>query len=104
MVSAVVGGTQSVWLTRVADDCVKIEHGVEVSFAANPLVDSLAVGFAQWAWVIVIRADIRRDRRANDAESVSMGADDDLLVRGEDSMNPLDMCRLCYLALAGEAA
>ena len=100
MVSAVVGGAEAVWLTRVADHAIEIEHSVEVAFAANPLVDELSVGFAWWARVVVVGADVGRDRRANDAESMGVSADDNLLVGSEDSLHALGMRRLRYFAFA----
>ena len=101
VVSAIVGGAEAIWLAWVADYCVEVQDCVEMAFAANPLVNGLTIGFGQRAGMIVIRADVRRDRRADYAESVSVGADDDLLVRGEDPMHALGMRCLRYFSFAG---
>ena len=49
MVAAVVGGEQVVGVGGVANDAVEVDDGVEVAGGANPLVDGLAVGFAERA-------------------------------------------------------
>ncbi len=85
MVAAVVGGEQLVGVLGVADYGVEIDDGVEVAGGANPVVDGLAVGFAQGAGVIVVGADVGGDRRAVDAQAVGVGAGDQLLIGGEDA-------------------
>lgn len=104
VVSAVVGGAEAVWLAGVANNCVEVDDRVEVAFTANPLIDGLAVGFAQWARMIVIGTYVWCDRRTDNAESVRVSADNDLLVRGKHPMDVLSMRRLCYFAFAGESA
>src|SRR5215468_4742520 len=104
MVAAVVVGAQAIWCTRIAHHAIEIEHCVEVAFAANPLVDSLSVGFAQWTWMIVVGANVGCDRGANDVESVSVSADDDLLVGRDDSMDALGMRRHSYFPFAGDSS
>jgi len=53
VVSAVVGGKELVGVLGIADDGVEIDDGVEVARGADPLVDGLAVGFAERAGVVV---------------------------------------------------
>jgi hypothetical protein len=45
VVSAVVRRAEVLGLTRIADNAIEIDDGIEVTGAANPLIDCLAVGF-----------------------------------------------------------
>ena len=87
VVAAVVGGQETVGVGRIADDLVEVDDGIEVSGSANPGVNCLAIGFAQGAGVVVVGADVRRDCGPVDAQLVGVGARDDLLVGGEDSLD-----------------
>jgi len=104
VVSAVVVGAEAVGLARVARYGVEVDDCVEVAGGANPLVDGLAVGFAARARVVVIGAYVGRDGCADDAESVRVGAGDDLFVGGNDIFCALDMFCFGYFCSAGETS
>jgi hypothetical protein len=74
---------------RVACRCVEVDHAIERAAATDPLVDGLAL-------LLLIRAIVvlklhtcesvleRRQRGADDAHPVDMGARDQLLVAIDD--------------------
>ena len=101
MVTAVVGGQEAVGMLRVADYGVEVDDCVKVTGGANPLIDCLTVGLAEWAGVVVVRPDVGRDGRSVDAESVRVGTCDDLLVRGENLLHECGVLSGSHLAVAG---
>ena len=104
MVAAVVGGEEAVGLLGVADDLVEIDDGVEVAGRADPLIDGYAIGFAERAGVVVIRAGVGSDGGSDDAEAVGVGARDDLRVGGEDALDESSVLGCGGFGEAGEAA
>src|SRR5579859_7159493 len=85
MIAAVICGKQAIWMLGVADDCIEVNHPIEVSCGANPLIDGLAVSFAERSGMVVIGAEVRSDRSPKDTQAVSVSTDDDLLVRVDHS-------------------
>ena len=64
----------------IAHHRVKVNHIIEMTGRANPLIHRLSIGFAERPWVIVIRSDVRSYRRSDHANSMRMGAQNDLFV------------------------
>ena len=87
VVAAIVGWQEMVGVRGIADDRIEVDDGVEVSWSADPRIDCLAIGFAQGAGVVVVGADVGRDGGSVDEKLVGVGARDDLLVGGEDSLD-----------------
>jgi len=104
VVSTIVVGPQPIGLTRVAHNSVEINDRVEVARGPNPLIHHLAVGFAQRAGMIIVRAYIWGDSGADHANAVRVSAFDNLF---ECCNNPLcarRMFRLRYFASPGQSA
>lgn len=104
MVSTVVVGSQPVGLTRVAHNSVEINHRVEVAWRPNPLIDDLPVGFAQRPRMIVVRAYIRGDSRANYTNAVRVSALDDLFVSCDNPPGARCVFRLGYFRSPRQSA
>jgi len=84
VVAAVEGVQQMVGMLRVTHEGIEINHRIKVARGANPLINNLAVGFAQRAGVVIARTNVRSDCSSVDAQAVRVGAFDDLLVGGDD--------------------
>ena len=54
MISAIISGEETVGAGRIAHDYVKVDYRVEVAWGSDPLIYSLAVGFALGTGVIVV--------------------------------------------------
>ncbi len=104
MVATVIGGEEAVGLLGVANDGVEIDNGVEVAGGADPLINSYAVGFAERAGVVVIRAGVGSDGGSDDAEGVGVGAGDNLRVGGENALDEGGVPGRGDFGEAGEAA
>src|SRR5258708_1391151 len=71
----------------VAHDSIEIDQCIEMPGGTNPLIHHLAVGFAQRAWVIIIRTYVRSYRGAKDAQAVGVRAFNKLLIGRENTFH-----------------
>jgi hypothetical protein len=88
----------------IADHGVEVDDRVEMAWSANPLIDSLTVGLAQRAWVVVAGTNVRSDGGSVNAQAVRVGARDDLLVGGDDTLHKGRVICLRNFTRAREAA
>ena len=77
MVAGVVAFAKLTRMVRIAHSTIEIENAIECTAGANPLIHRLARGFPVLA--VVISAFVRRQRGAENPDSMLMGAFDDLL-------------------------
>ena len=80
VISAIVGGKQAFWLTRITRHGVEVDDRIEGASRANPFIDGPTIGFAQWTGVIIVRADIWGDGGTDHANTVRVCPGDDLLI------------------------
>src|SRR5262245_24380604 len=81
MVAAVVVGSQTCWLCRIAQHGVKIDHRIVRATRANPVIDRLPLLLHEWRPEARIReAFDREQRRAIYPEAHRTRPSDDLLV------------------------
>lgn len=85
VVAAIFGWKHAVGVGGIADGLVEVDEAVEVAGGANPGIDGLAVGLGGRAGMVVVGSAVGGDGGADDADAVGVGADDDLLIRGEDA-------------------
>ncbi len=64
----------------------------------------LPVGFAQWAGVVIVRTNIRRNGSAVNSETMRVRAIDDLLIGSEHMLDECRMFRFGNFSRAGETA
>jgi hypothetical protein len=91
-------------MLRIADDGVEVDECIEVPGSADPCVDGLAVGLAEWSGVLVVGARIRRDGGSVDSKAMSVGAFDELLVGGDEAVYEVGVVRGGHFSRAGESA
>ena len=91
-------------MLRITDDAIKINHSIEVSGGADPVVHCLPVGLTQGAGMIVIRPCIWSNCRPEYAQSMRVGALRNLLVRCEHAINKRPMLLCAHLAITRQAA
>src|SRR5579863_4286912 len=104
MVAAVVRREQLVRMLGIADDAIKVDHRIEMARGPDPLVDGLAVSLTERARMVVARSNVGGDRRANNAQAVSVRSRDDLLIRGKNALNEGRMIGRRDLTGTGQAA
>ena len=104
VIAAIEGGQQSIRMIGIANHCVEIDYAVEMAGGAYPLVHGLAIGFAQRARMIIVRADVRRDGSAEHAEAVRVSTIDKLPICRENTFNECCVSSRRNLAISRKSA
>src|SRR4051812_8471074 len=104
MISTIVSRQQPIGLTRIAYYTVEIDDAVKVPRRSNPLIHSLAIGFTGETGMIVVRSDVRGDRRTDYPDAMRMGAFNDLLIRSNHLLHASRMLSLAHFPVALQRA
>ena len=88
----------------VTHNSVEVNHRVEMARRANPFIDDLSVGFTQWTGMIIIRACIRSDGRADHYNAVRVSSGKDLFVGCNNPPRTPCVFRLGYFTSPCKAA
>lgn len=54
MVTAIVGWQKMIRVKRIAHRLIEVDHCIEVYEVANPGIDRVAVGFVEWAGMVIV--------------------------------------------------
>ena len=100
MIARVKCGFQSLRVLGIARDPVKINDCVEVSWRANPCIDSFAICLRCRARMVISRADERQNRCPKYLDAVRVSAHNHLLVRRGDVTNQCIVLRSWNIVLA----
>ena len=104
VIARIVCGEHLVGMRWVSCELVEVDYGVEVTWLANPFVYGYSVGLVRWRGMVVGGADVRKDRRAEDFDAVSVGAKNDLLIDADHLLDQHFVLGLRDLTLLRELA